>query len=211
MKNQYKKDIEEEYFPYRNVTSAIERIRIIYKTARVGNVSHENACELWRIFFSKIYQERKSIPAKTFDGWQKNKVKRLSLLLLGLLPKRNGAVLGIAQKMLNLFLKDLWAWGKLPRKIDSQLHMPLDRLILHRLFKMIPEKWTAWTHVIFNEKTFEKRYREYAKLQNDARDYHKDPAQYKDVVKKRANDILDRGSFDSLIEMEQFLWHELAR
>jgi hypothetical protein len=99
--------------------------------------------------------------------------------------------IGIAQKMLNLLLKELWAWDELDRVVVPSLHAPLDSIVLSR-FRGVPTAWQRWTKVTCNKDTFDRIYGDYAVIQQKMRGYH-------DEV----------GFFDSVIEMEQFLWHRI--
>jgi len=180
---------EDAAIPYINNNTAMKRISAIYGTARVGRLSVERSFQFWHNFFSNIWNNRNDIPIvhETFNDWHKEKTMHLSALL----GENNLLKVGIAQKMLNLFLKDFWAWQEIPNEVVIWLYIPLDRIILGK-FANIPKTWKSWTKVKCDEHTFEDRYGEYMTLQDVMRDYF--------------NEV---GIFQSLIEMEQFLWHQI--
>jgi hypothetical protein len=97
---------------------------------------------------------------------------------------------GIAQKILNLFMKDLWAFSLLPEAIIAHLHSPIDRRILDK-FNDIPTSWNSWTQA---EAGFIRAQTiiDYLYIQNRLR-----------------NLCTNTARFQCPIEMEQFIWHRI--
>lgn len=192
-KLQYRIDIgfnQNEPIPYSEPQRAIRRLQSICRTSR-RNIVFPWAQNLWEEFFNNLWNDRQNIPEQQeeFDNWHKDRVNVLaSLLQIG-----NNWPLGLAQKMLNLFLKDLWAWDEINNNQALNLHAPLDRIILSHI-KNIPESWKNWTKVFCNEHDFENKYSEYLRIQSILRNYWRN---------------INR--FSSLIEMEQFLWHKIEQ
>lgn len=190
-KTQYRIDIRHEPplpIPYADENKALRQIRGHYRTARRGNPKNGLETQLWHRFYSEIWNHRRGIPqAEDFDVWHKTKTRKLSRLL----AINSRWRIGIAQKMLNLLLKELWAWEEIDPGVVPSLHAPLDSVILSR-FRGVPTAWQRWTKVTCIQDTFDQKYEEYAVIQQKMREYH---------------DEVD--FFDSVIETEQFLWHRI--
>lgn len=98
---------------------------------------------------------------------------------------------GVAQKIVNLFLKDLWAFGIIRTPFETLLHAPIDRGLLGR-FKTVPPMWVAWTKAVAG-KPRSKTVKHYRSLQDQLR------------VLWSTSPI----KFPSVIQMDQFLWHQI--
>jgi hypothetical protein len=123
---QYLNDIGLHANPYPH--NAVERIQLIYQTARRGRINRTFALQIWA-------QQRQ--PYDVF-------VVHACLEIETLLVISHRGAFGIAQKILNLFMKDLWAFNLLPEAIIAHLHAPIDRRILDK-FNDIPTSWNSWT------------------------------------------------------------------
>jgi len=193
---QYLEDIgfQGKVIPYQNHDEAIKRIKSIYRTTGIYQVGNEKASMIWNDHFLEIWKNRNSLPEQleNFNQWHNKQVK--NLIQIQILPLDRGRWrLGIAQKVINLFLKDLWAWKEIKDDVRHFLHTPIDRRILSKISRQnIPQGWDSWTKVFCDENTYETEYRKYMELQNFIREY------YDDI-----------GWFDCVIELEQFFWHQI--
>ena len=108
---QYIEDIgfQGKVIPYQNHDEAIKRIKSIYRTTGIYQVGNEKASMIWNDHFLEIWENRNSLPEQLedFNQWHNKQVK--NLIQIQILPLDRGRWrLGIAQKVMNLFLKDLW-------------------------------------------------------------------------------------------------------
>lgn len=85
------------------------------------------------------------IPAArpTFDAWARSLAVSIGLAYS---QQQVPSPLGVAQKTLNLFLKDLWAHNQLTPGQESCLHAPIDSIVIKH-FQNIPDPWNTWTKV----------------------------------------------------------------
>jgi hypothetical protein len=168
------------------------RIAAIYGTARRGRISSSLATDLWKRHFAGIHSlvTTGSLPAThaAFNDWLVTEALKLASIL-----KAHGkGDFGIAQKMMNLFLKDLWGFGVIRTPIETLLHAPIDRRVLTK-FAVIPTTWNPWTKATATSKA-SKTVEDYLMLQNGLRNlWNTSPI-----------------PFPSVIQMEQFLWHPIS-
>ena len=129
------------------VDTPFKRIRGIYRTSRF-NISYKDAGELWDVLTpvrALVDVRVESMKLERFDevvvecAWQLQ--RRLTSL------QRSGGF-GVGQKVVNLYLKDQWALGRVDQ-LESVLHLPLDRTVLEALGRagFRPPTWRAWTKV----------------------------------------------------------------
>lgn len=98
---------------------------------------------------------------------------------------------GAAQKLVNLMMKGLWAWGIIKQKLGVPLHAPVDRRILSKL-KNVPSTWPSWTKAVARRKS-SKTVTDYRAIQRKLRMHW-----HESSIK-----------FPSVIRMEQFIWHQI--
>jgi hypothetical protein len=185
-KDQYKNDIHylvNDSIPYAENETAINRINKIYSTARKGRLGYNLSNQIWGLL-SNIYNGTDLIPntLDQYNEFAKRKIKCLSTII----SVNHQLKIGIAQKVFNLFMKDLWAWDRLNKRQEKVLHFPLDRQILN-LLKDNP--WPAWTKIVVEENNFVAGYGIYLDMQRILRSQ------------------LRYSSFHTPLELEQFLWH----
>jgi hypothetical protein len=188
-KDQYKNDIHflaNSDIPYLNEISAIERINIIYSTARKGRLNNNLCNRLWALL-SQIHAETNLIPItkSNYDKFAKTYIKEIATII----SINQRLRLGVAQKIFNLFMKDLWAWHCLNRRQEKVLHFPLDRRILAFVRN---NPWPAWTNIIANQNTFDDSFATYLNIQNILRDQ------------------MRHFNFDSPLALDQYLWHKFV-
>ncbi|NUN08980.1 MAG: hypothetical protein HUU54_07380 [Ignavibacteriaceae bacterium] len=185
MKLQYITDIkcDANIFPYDQ--DAINRLQKIYRTARKGNLKEDKLTNL-KDYLANIHKEPRSIPSniEAFDSFAKEIIKEIAIRINGTRKLK----FGIAQKIFNLFMKDLWAWDKLKPEQESVLHWPIDKGVLDMVRK---PAWKAWTKVVTTENNLNETFNEYLHIQNILR-----------------SQLLKFPQFHTAIEMEQYLWHK---
>jgi len=162
--------------------TAVRRIAEMYSTAHVGNMSYVEARKLCEDPFRRLFEQREALPITfvDFDAHAEVEIRHLTGKLQGRL--------GIAQKMFNLFHKDLWAWDELRSSQCVVIHVPLDRGVIEKM-KDPPNAWESWTKVVANdEQAFQARWDEYL------------------VMQARYRRLWRTSSFRYPIEMEQFIW-----
>jgi hypothetical protein len=162
------------------------RMRGIFRTARAGSLSLEDAEKAWdalKPMRSVAGGSRRVKSRSDYDAL----VVRTALSLASSVPRIN---FGIGQKMVNLFMKDQWALGKLPKGLSKKLHAPLDRTVLSKLADL-PDSWKSWSHVEAEKET--------------------DPevVQYL-AIQAHLRDLVATGAvpFGKVIELEQFIWQK---
>jgi hypothetical protein len=188
-REQFRVDTDQRAIAYANPEDASGRIAVIYGTARIGRLARHNATRLWDDFFSDIWNHRDQIPnsRETFEEWIRKRIHSLSQELGG----ANEMKIGLAQKFVNLFLKDLWAFEQVPEDVSSLFHIPLDRILLS-CFIGFSDEWRSWTKVIARtDERFNGRYSEYLNIQTAFRNYAQDLNGF------------------SVLDFEQLLWHKI--
>lgn len=122
-----------------------------------ANVYTENANENQRIDFKKalfkeVYRISEQYKSNNSEEEHIRNIQSVIVFSQNSMPQilQNGALsFGVAQKLLNLFLKYLWCLGK----INVPPHFPVDRIIQYRLG--IKEKdIVSWTKDIKSEKEY---------------------------------------------------------
>jgi hypothetical protein len=190
LRAQYLADIGLHANPYRDVPSP--RIAAIYGTARRGRLAHASAAQLWQNHFNGIHSlivdGGRPVDQAGFDTWWTGEALRLA----GTLRDQRKGDFGIAQKMINLFLKDLWAFGLIPTPDEKLLHAPIDRRVLAQ-FTDPPATWNSWTKASASSSSCP-ALSDYFLLQQALRDHW------------RRSPIV----FPSVIQMEQFFWHTIS-
>ena len=120
------------------------RIQGYFTTARIGGIAAGFATTLWRRHLARVYEDLDALPV---DQAEYDKfVVATALAIATTLAEAGRGGFGVAQKILNLFMKDLWALDLLPISRDHLLHAPVDRGTL-ALVPPCPQTWTAWTKV----------------------------------------------------------------
>lgn len=198
---------------------ATQRIEEIYRSVRNATIRNKQLSpHIWKIL-KPIYDywttKQKKLPPgqqeydkqvvdlgfeiksifpqqQDYDKYDKQVVD-LGYKIQSVLKEGNATIwgFGVGQKIVNLFMKDLWALGIIQNPYEKLLHAPLDRIVLEKI-KNVPSTWNAWTKVIAeNKKSVE--IKDYLRLQKGIRDFHQ-----KCPIK-----------FQSVIQMEQFIWHRI--
>jgi hypothetical protein len=186
-RGQYRDDVSLAERPYPH--DAATRIRGFYRTstrATKKTIGNALAQEIWESHLRTIFEGRDRLPPnrQQFDKYLVEKIKSLGLLL----AERNKGDFGIAQKIVNLFMKELWAVCQLPEGIESNLHAPLDSIVLSKI-SGCPTTWKAWTKAkAGNPNTVD----DYLRIQEALR---------------KLCEATPR--FSTMIEMEQFIWHRV--
>ncbi len=123
-----------------------------------------------------------------FDQWAKQMVESIARAYSAVTPHP----LGLGQKTLNLFLKDLWAWNKLTIAQEDCLHAPIDRIIYAK-FLAPPESWKSWTFVKHSN-------------QNELNVLWVDYQSLQDAMRARASLLSSPAQTIQPIMLEQILW-----
>ena len=185
---QYQEDTSQSEVAYTTAQSAGRRIADIHGTSR-KKISRERGGELWQEFFEGLWNEREHIPGtrEDFENWIRTNIRKLSEILGG----ENELKIGLAQKFVNLFLKDLWAFQEVSEDTSELFHIPLDAIVL-ACFTDYSENWKSWTKVVAVDDTrFDCRYRDYMDIQMAHRRYAAD------------------FGFLKPLELEQLFWHKI--
>jgi hypothetical protein len=189
LRAQYLADIGLHPNPYPAAPES--RIPAIYGTARRGRISNAFAAQFWQNHFNGINSliVGGSLPAaqSSFDSWWSDEALKLTASLRA----QGKGDFGVAQKMMNLLLKDLWAFGLIRMPIEEHLHAPIDRRVLAK-FSVTPTTWNPWTKASAYTSACPTD-GDYLQLQQARRDYW------------RSSPIV----FPSVIQMEQFSWHSI--
>lgn len=192
-RSQYLADIGLAANPY--PVNPVDRIQKIYKTARHGGLSPILAMDIWKLHLQPIYVSLSALAATqpAYDDFIVNKSLDIEVMLTAM--GRGG--LGIAQKIVNLFMKDMWAFSILPAGIEQSLHMPIDAGVLSRL-RVIPPTWNPWTKAVARG------------IKSDTvADYLDIQSKFRLYLAESAWLGLHPPIFASVIEMDQFLWHKI--
>lgn len=184
MKVQYLNDINHpDGIPFENDELFLARIKAIYGTARVGGLNNQVAINL-RDYLINIYRDNSQLPITSEDyiNFIKEKIKDVSRKI----TQDDNLRFGIAQKIVNLFMKDLWASDILTEEQEKLLHFPLDRIIL-KLLRESP--WVAWTKVYSTEAEFDNVFNTYLSIQA--------------ILRNQMQNFI----YTTPLELEQYLWH----
>jgi hypothetical protein len=123
-------------------------------------------------FGPRVGKLSRAIPSKrnliSFDEWMICIIVQLAILLKGML-NLSFAPVGVAQKIINLLIKDLWSQKQVAPILLPWLHIPLDRSSLSHIdLKQIPH-WKAWTKATLDVPTLV----EYWQIQLTVRSFHR--------------------------------------
>lgn len=167
------------------------RLRGIYRTSR-HNLSLDAAGELWdcllplrRVLATLAVPQAQAAYDETQLSCALDVEQRLRLL--GCYGS-----FGIAQKLVNLYMKDQWALGRV-NGYEDHLHAPLDRIVLNWIpgRRSIAPTWNAWTKVNAEDRNAE-AVQEYLRLQR--------------FIREEAAALAMPA-----IRLEQQVWHERRR
>jgi hypothetical protein len=193
-KNDYIQNEQISQQSYEDADAARNRIRRFYQSAgkivrRGVTLSDAATAELWKRFFEPLNHRLNQLPLiqSEYDLFALQEISTLGRLLreLDLLQHGQLGDFGIAQKMLNLFMKDHWALNAFSIETERLLHLPLDRRVLEKLRRR-PATWRNWTRAM---DTPEHR-----------RDYQRIQAWFRFECERVR-------IYRSPIEMEQFIWY----
>jgi hypothetical protein len=188
LRNQYIRDVRIGKATY--PIGAIQRIKDIYKQARRGGCDQALANQIWgrlRPIYRQATNGKLPTNQAAFDQFVVRNAFRMQAVLQN--ARRGG--FGIGQKIVNLFLKDLWALDVIRMPVEQFLHAPIDRRVWQKLSNP-PPTWEAWTKV-YAQRRNSKEVLDYLNMQRDLRSF------------QRTSPI----RFPSLIQMEQFIWHRI--
>lgn len=190
---QYLADIGLAVNPY--PAGAALRVQSIYQTARKGRIAGSFAAALWVTHLQPVFVGVGAIPVAQpgFD----NLIVTTALAIEATLAAAGRGGFGIAQKIVNLFMKDLWAFRLLPPAVEPLLHVPIDRGMLGKL-RVIPATWNPWTSAVAG-----------GPMAATVADYLGIQQAYRGHLAAPATPAASPPVFASVIEMEQFLWHLL--
>ena len=170
--------------------SAGQRVAGIYQTARRGRIAQPLAMQIWQIL-APIHQQALNggLPANqpAYDQF----VVQSALAIQALLQPIGRGDFGVGQKIVNLFMKDLWGLGIIQLPVEALLHAPLDRIVLAKI-QNVPPTWRAWSRVVATGPGAAAVI-DYLAIQQNIRGFH------------AACPI----PFPSVIQMEQFIWHRI--
>jgi hypothetical protein len=163
------------------------RMRGIFRTASAGALSLDDAGRAWEAISAMRRIVKKGAGQITRQSDYDALVVATALKLANDVPRIN---FGVGQKMVNLFMKDQWALGHLPKELARRLHAPLDRTVVSKLQE--PLSWGSWTRV------------EAASAEDQT------VADYL-AIQKHLRDLVKRGAvpFTKVIELEQFIWQRI--
>jgi hypothetical protein len=119
-----------------------------------------------------------------FDRWMLRLIMAVARRLQGVL-KAPIQELGIAQKIVNLMIKDYWSLGNIHPSVHGLLHIPLDTRSLMHIRMERNAIWKSWTKVKLNPNAL----CEYLKIQITVRQY------FRNVT-----------PFHSTMELDQVWW-----
>ena len=177
LKQFYVEQTTQKCFAYDEAGLATKRLWGIFMTSNSGRFGRKPLFDppagasgmqsVWAVL-AQIAACPQDIPKDRlrFDAWAKTNVWAIAKAYSSTSPYP----LGIAQKTLNLFMKDLWAWDKLQPEQEHCLHAPIDRIIYQR-FAKAPKCWKSWTLVrCKEEKKLDALWDDYMVLQSALRE-----------------------------------------
>lgn len=168
-----------------------KRIAEIYRTARMGQIGQTFAMQIWSRHLSSLHAQAVAGTLPVIQKDYDDLIVRAALKLEATLSAAGKGGFGIAQKIVNLFMKDLWALGVIAMPTETLLHAPIDRGVLSR-FKKVPKPWAAWTKAAAGTPR-SPTIKDYISLQDQLRNlWSSSPIR-----------------FLSVIQMDQFLWHQI--
>lgn len=192
-RSQYLADIGLVANPYPN--NPAHRIQSIYRTVRLGQINNAFAMQLWNAHLQPVHSGLTTLPTNqaAFDNF----IVQTALAVEGTLNAAGKGGFGVAQKIINLFMKDVWAFHLTPLAADPFLHVPIDCGVLGKL-RTIPVTWKTWTGAVAGIST--------APTVND---YLAIQASFRSFLAAPTGSGASRPIFASVIEMDQFLWHKI--
>jgi hypothetical protein len=123
-------------------------------------------------FGPRVGKLSRAIPTKrnliSFDEWMICIIVQLAISLKGML-NLSFAPVGIAQKLINLFIKDRWSQNQIAPVLLPWLHIPLDRASLSHIDPKQISHWKAWTKANLDIPTLV----EYWQIQLTVRAFHR--------------------------------------
>ena len=170
--------------------NAGQRVAGIYQTARRGRIAQPLAMQLWQIL-APIHQQAQNGGLPVLQPAYDQFVVQTGLGIQAVLQAAGRGGFGIGQKIVNLFMKDLWGLGTIQLPVEALLHAPLDRIVLAKIGN-VPSTWTAWSRVVAAAPNAA-IVNDYLAIQQHIRTFH------------AACPI----PFPSVIQMEQFIWHRI--
>lgn len=114
-----------------------------------------------------------------YSLWHKNVIEQV----IGNCPMTwndgNCLTVGMAQKIVNLFTKDLWALDIFPSNYETFLHVVLDRIVLNEMGYKI-----AWTQIndYQDYKSYQFKFKEHVKTQNMHHKQSLNPIEFENIV-----------------------------
>lgn len=189
LRAQYILDVDLNVNPYPDNPGP--RVAGMYQTARRGSIDQGFAMHIWQQHLLPIHSRAVGGDLPSEENTYDQLVIDTAFAIQGTLKTKNRGGFGIGQKIVNLFMKDLWALGIITPQSEHLLNAPLDRIVLGKL-KSIPQGWMAWTKVVACGPDA-REIMDYVAIQKQFRDFHAHcPIR-----------------FPSVIQMEQFIWHKL--
>jgi hypothetical protein len=195
--NLYKEATGQIAFPYQNNLAAKKRLYRIFQTGNWRFVDcpfqkpegADGMAPVWSVLRPlTIAPGDIPSPPNDFDAWIKSLVRSVAESYSPNAPYP----LGVAQKTVNLFLKDMWAWAKLSLAQEASLHIPIDAIIYSK-FKEPPVSWKSWTKVVYSSDAgLDALWEDYIFLQK--------------AMKARADYLSGPTAEISPIMLEQLLW-----
>ena len=167
-----------------------QRVAEIYQTARRGRIAPPLAMQIYHLLApirQQALQGRLPATQPAYDQF----VVKTGLAIQAVLQAAGRGGFGIGQKIVNIFMKDLWSLGTIRLPVETVLHAPLDRIVLAKI-KNLPATWAAWTRVVAAAPNAP-AVKDYLAIQQQIRAFH------------AACPI----PFPSVIQMEQFIWHRI--
>jgi hypothetical protein len=155
-RSQYLADVGLLTNPYPN--NPEPRIADIYKTSRRGRITHAFALQLWQAHLHPIHTAAVGNALPTTQDSYDSFVVQTVLAIQSTLQLANKGGFGIAQKIFNLFMKDLWGHRVIGTKSEVLLHAPIDRIVYlkfahhqhlgHHGRRFRPQEPPAWKSTI---------------------------------------------------------------
>ena len=115
---------------------------------------------------SRVISSKRNL--MSFDEWMICIIVQLAILLKGLM-NLSFAPIGVAQKIINLLIKDLWSQNQVALVLLPWLHIPLDRASLSHIDPKQIHHWKAWTKAELDITTLV----EYWQIQLTVRSFHR--------------------------------------
>jgi len=175
---------------YADPETAVRRLHRTYLTTRRGRIDGSVTATIWNNILAPLTPGFAGLQGteRDYDAFATEHILAITEVLRG---SRRGDF-GIAQKIFNLFAKDLWALGSIPSTSERLLHLPLDRRVLSKL-NGVPAAWSSWSTVGVGAVDQRDILATYLQIQARLRDL------WRQVIHR----------FISPIEMDQFIWYQV--